>query len=97
MVMSNIGHNVAGERLASIVERIEKLEEERKLLQGDIKDIYTEAKSGGFDVKVLRMLIASRKKDQDEWEEQQTLLETYMKALGQLADTPLGAAALEAR
>jgi len=95
--MSNIGHNVAGERLASIVERIEKLEEERKLLQGDIKDIYTEAKSGGFDVKVLRMLIASRKKDQDEWEEQQTLLETYMKALGQLADTPLGAAALEAR
>jgi uncharacterized protein (UPF0335 family) len=97
MVMSNIGHNVAGERLASIVDRIEKLEEERKLLQGDIKDIYTEAKSGGFDVKVLRMLIASRKKDQDEWEEQQTLLETYMKALGQLADTPLGAAALEAR
>ena len=95
--MSNIGHNVAGERLASIVDRIEKLEEERKLLQGDIKDIYTEAKSGGFDVKVLRMLIASRKKDQDEWEEQQTLLETYMKALGQLADTPLGAAALEAR
>jgi uncharacterized protein (UPF0335 family) len=97
MVMSKIGHNVAGERLASIVDRIEKLEEERKLLQGDIKDIYTEAKSGGFDVKVLRMLIASRKKDQDEWEEQQTLLETYMKALGQLADTPLGAAALEAR
>ena len=95
--MSKIGHNGTGERLASIVERIEKLEEERKLLQGDIKDIYIEAKSGGFDVKVLRMLIASRKKDQDEWEEQQALLETYMKALGQLADTPLGAAALEAR
>jgi len=73
----------------------EKLEEERKLLQEDIKDIYTEAKSAGFDTKVLRMLIASRKKDQVEWEEQQALLETYMKALGQLADTPLGKAALD--
>ena len=95
--MSKIGHNVAAERLMSIVERIEKLEDERKLLQGDIKDIYTEAKSAGFDVKVLRMVIASRKKDQAEWEEQQALLETYMRALGQLADTPLGQAALEAR
>lgn len=95
--MSKIGHNVAAERLMSIVERIEKLEEERKHLQADIKDIYTEAKSAGFDVKVLRMVIASRKKDQAEWEEQQALLETYMRALGQLADTPLGQAALEAR
>ena len=95
--MSKIGHNVAAERLMSIVERIEKLEDERKLLQADIKDIYTEAKSAGFDVKVLRMVIASRKKDQAEWEEQQALLETYMRALGQLADTPLGQAAMEAR
>jgi uncharacterized protein (UPF0335 family) len=95
--MSKIGHNVAAERLISIVERIEKLEEERKHLQEDIKDIYTEAKSAGYDVKVLRMVIANRKKDQAEWEEQQALLETYMRALGQLADTPLGQAALEAR
>jgi len=95
--MSQIGHNVAAERLMSIVERIEKLEEERKHLQEDIKDIYTEAKSSGFDTKVLRMVIANRKKDQAEWEEQQALLETYMRALGQLADTPLGQAALEAR
>jgi len=95
--MTEIGHNVAAGRLQSIVERIERLEEERKNLQSDIKDIYTEAKSAGFDIKVLRMLIASRKKDQSEWEEQQALLETYMRALGQLADTPLGKAALEAR
>jgi uncharacterized protein (UPF0335 family) len=95
--MSKIGHNVAAERLMSIVERIERLEDERKNLQADIKDIYTEAKSAGFDTKVLRMVIASRKKDQAEWEEQQALLETYMRALGQLADTPLGQAALEAR
>jgi uncharacterized protein (UPF0335 family) len=93
--MSDIGHNMAADRLKSIVERIERLEEERKNLQGDIKDIYTEAKSAGFDTKVLRMVIASRKKDQAEWEEQQMLLETYMKALGQLADTPLGKAALD--
>ncbi len=95
--MSQIAHNVAAERLMSIVERIDKLEDERKLLQADIKDIYTEAKSAGFDTKVLRMVIATRKKDQAEWEEQQALLETYMRALGQLADTPLGQAALEAR
>lgn len=93
--MSDIGHNMAADRLKSIVERIERLEEERKNLQSDIKGIYIEAKSGGFDTKVLRMLIASRKKDQAEWEEQQALLETYMKALGQLADTPLGKAALD--
>ena len=86
---------MAADRLKSIVQRIEKLEEERKLLQSDIKDIYTEAKSAGFDTKVLRMVIASRKKGQAEWEEQQMLLETYMKALGQLADTPLGKAALD--
>ena len=86
---------MAADRLKSIVERIEKLEEERKNLQADIKIIFAEAKSAGFDTKVLRMVIASRKKDQSEWKEQQALLETYMKALGQLADTPLGKAALD--
>lgn len=86
---------MAAERLKSIVERIERLEEERATLQADIKIIFAEAKSAGFDTKVLRMLIASRKKDQSEFEQQQLLLETYMKALGQLADTPLGKAALD--
>ena len=93
--MTTAGHNMAADRLKSIVERIERLEEERKNLQSDIKIIFAEAKSVGFDTKVLRMVIASRKKDQAEWEEQQALLETYMKALGQLADTPLGKAALD--
>jgi uncharacterized protein (UPF0335 family) len=93
--MSNFGDNSAA-RLRSLVERIENLEDERKLLQADIKDIYTEAKSAGYDAKVLRMVIAARKKDQDELNEQQALLETYMRALGMLADTPLGQAALEA-
>lgn len=93
--MSDIGHNMAADRLKSIIDRIERLEEERKHLQEDIKDIYAEAKSAGFDTKVLRMLIAARKKDQSEWEQQQLLLETYMRQLGQLADTPLGKAALD--
>ena len=93
--MTTVGHNMAADRLKSIVERIERLEEERKNLQADIKIIFAEAKSAGFDTKVLRMVIASRRKDQAEWEEQQALLETYMKALGQLADTPLGKAALD--
>ena len=90
-----VGHNMNSDWLKSIVERIEKLEDERKNLQADIKIIFAEAKSAGFDTKVLRMVIASRKKDQAEWEEQQMLLETYMKALGQLVDTPLGKAAQE--
>jgi uncharacterized protein (UPF0335 family) len=90
-----VGHNLNSDWLKSIVQRIERLEEERKHLQEDIKAIFTEAKSAGFDTKVLRMVIASRKKDQSEWEEQQALLEAYMKALGQLADTPLGKAALD--
>lgn len=91
-----VGHNMAAERLKSIVERIERLEEERATLQADIKIIFAEAKSAGFDTKVLRMLIASRKKDQSEYEQQKLLLETYMRQLGQLADTPLGKAAMEA-
>ena len=94
--MSKAGHNMAADRLKNLVDRIERLEEQKMLIQGDIKDIYAEAKSAGFDTKVLRMVIASRKKDQAEWEQQQELLQSYMQALGQLSDTPLGKAALEA-
>ena len=73
---------IAAERLRSIVERIERLEEERKALAGDIKDIYAEAKSAGFDVKVLRQLIRIRKSEPAEVEEQETLLDVYRRALG---------------
>ena len=73
---------IAADRLRSIVERIERLEEERKALSGDIKDIYQEAKSAGFDVKVLRALISLRKKEPAEVEEQETLLDVYRRALG---------------
>jgi uncharacterized protein (UPF0335 family) len=74
--------NVAGDRLRSIVDRIERLEEERKALGSDIKDIYSEAKSAGFDVKVLRQLIRIRKQEPAEIEEQETLLDVYRRAIG---------------
>jgi uncharacterized protein (UPF0335 family) len=74
--------NIAADRLRSIVERIERLEEERKALAGDIKDIYTEAKAAGFDVKVIRQLIRLRKQEPAEVEEQETLLDLYRRALG---------------
>lgn len=73
---------VAADRLRSIVERIERLEEERKALASDIKDIYSEAKSAGFDVKVLRQLISIRRKEPAEVEEQESLLDVYRHALG---------------
>ena len=74
--------NVAGDRLRSIVDRIERLEEERKALGSDIKDIYGEAKSAGFDVKVLRQLIRIRKEEPADVEEQETLLDVYRRAIG---------------
>ncbi|MFT8896292.1 MAG: DUF2312 domain-containing protein [Acetobacter sp.] len=88
--MPDIGHNstspevggIAADRLRSIIERVERLEEERKALSGDIKDIFSEAKSAGFDVKVLKQIIRIRKQEPADVEEQETLLDTYRRALG---------------
>ena len=83
--MSSVGHNsanVAGERLRSLVERVERLEEEKKALSSDIKDIFTEAKSAGYDIKVLRQLIRIRKLDPNEVSEAEQLLEVYRAAIG---------------
>ncbi len=73
---------IAADRLRSIIERIERLEEERKSLADDIKDIYAEAKSAGFEVKVIRQIIRIRKQEPAEVEEQETLLDLYRRALG---------------
>ena len=73
---------IAADRLRSIVERIERLEEERKALSSDIKDIYAEAKSAGFDAKVLRQVIRIRKMEPADVEEQETLVDVYRRALG---------------
>ena len=73
---------IAADRLRSIVDRIERLEEERKALSSDIRDIYAEGKSAGFDVKVLRQLIRVRRQEAADVEEQETLLDVYRRALG---------------
>lgn len=73
---------IAAARLRSLIERIERLEEERKALGSDIKDIFAEAKSAGFDVKVIRQLIGIRKKEPADVEEAETLLDLYRRALG---------------
>jgi uncharacterized protein (UPF0335 family) len=74
----------AKDHLKAFVERIERLEEEKKALADDIRDVYAEAKGTGFDVKALRAIVKLRKQDADERREQEAILETYMHALGML-------------
>ncbi len=74
----------AKDQLKAIIERIERLEEEQKTISDDIKDVYGEAKGNGYDVKALRTIIRMRKQDANERAEQETILETYMQALGML-------------
>lgn len=72
---------IAADRLRSLIERIERLEEEKAALGSDIRDIYAEAKSAGFDVKIMRTIIKLRKMNAADRDEQEYLLETYRKAL----------------
>ena len=74
----------AKDHLKAFVERIERLEEEKKTISDDIRDVYAEAKSTGFDVKALRAIVRLRKQDVEERKEQEAILETYMHALGML-------------
>lgn len=74
----------AKDQLKSIIERIERLEEEKKTISDDIRDVYAESKGNGFDVKALRSIIRLRKQDPNERQEQEAILETYMQALGML-------------
>ncbi len=77
----HIGGVSAGQ-LKSVIERIERLEEEKAAIASDIKDIYAEAKANGFDTKILRQVIKIRKMDQHERNEQESLLDVYLAALG---------------
>ena len=72
----NAGH------LVVFIERIERLEEEKKALAGDIKDVYGEAKANGFDVKIMRKIVSMRKQDRDSRIEEETMLDLYLTALG---------------
>ena len=74
----------AKDQLKAIIERIERLEEEKKTISDDIRDVYAEAKGNGFDVKALRTIVRLRKQDANERAEAETILETYMQALGML-------------
>ena len=82
--MSNPDTEICGlavDRLRSLIERIERLEEEQKALSSDIRDIFAEAKGAGFDVKIMRTIIKLRKMNAADRDEQETLLETYRRAL----------------
>lgn len=81
-VQDEIATKFAKDQLKAIVERIERLEEEKKTIADDIRDVYAEAKGNGYDVKALRAIIRIRKQDPNERAEHETILETYMLALG---------------
>jgi uncharacterized protein (UPF0335 family) len=75
---------VAQDQLRSVVERIERLEEEKAAIANDIKEVYAEAKGNGFDTKTLRQVIRLRKQDKAERQEQEAILDLYMSALGMI-------------
>ena len=73
---------IAADRLRSLIERIERLEEEKAALAGDVREIYAEAKGSGFDTKVMRQIVRLRKMDSADRQEQEALLEVYRRAIG---------------
>ncbi len=76
--------NFAADQLRTIVARIERLEEEKKALGADIKEVYAEAKGHGFDTKIIRKVVSLRKLDKADLQEQEALIELYMEAMGML-------------
>ena len=92
--MADVG-GIAADRLRTLIERIERLEEEKRALSEDIKEVYAEAKGNGFDAKIMRQLIRIRRMDKDDLDEQETLLDVYKRALGMLPEEPASAAAAE--
>ena len=81
----NTATRFAKDQLKAFIERVERLEEEKKAIADDIRDVYAEAKGNGFDVKALRAVVKMRKEDADERREHEAILETYLHALGMLS------------
>ncbi len=81
-------HESTRQQLRAIIERIERLEEEKAALASDIREVYSEAKGHGFDTKALRKIIQMRKKEAHERQEEEAVLTTYLHALGMLEDMP---------
>jgi uncharacterized protein (UPF0335 family) len=92
--MPDVG-GVAGEQLKSFIERIERLEEERRTLSGDIKEVYAEAKGTGFEPKIMRQIIKIRKMDKEEVDEEESLLDLYKRALGMSSAAEIATRAAE--
>ncbi|MGE0719556.1 MAG: GapR family DNA-binding domain-containing protein [Alphaproteobacteria bacterium] len=86
---------VAAEQLRAIVERVERLEDEKAAIAEDIREVYDEAAAAGFHTKTIREIVKLRRLDEHERREREALLDIYKAALGMLADTPLGNAAIE--
>lgn len=86
--MTDEAHGVARDQLRAFVERIERLEEEKQKVADDIKDVYGEAKSMGFDTKILKKIIALRKLDDQERLEEDLIMDTYLAALGMIEQGP---------
>jgi uncharacterized protein (UPF0335 family) len=82
--MSDMSDNETAKNLLAFIERIERLEEEKKSISDDVKDVFGEAKAMGFDVKVMRTIIRLRKKDRDERIQEDEILNTYLAALNML-------------
>ena len=95
--MAKIGDNgVNGGQLRAFIERIERLTDEKKALADDIRDVFAEAKGNGFDAKIIRKVVSMRRIDADKRRAEQEMIDLYLEALGMLADTPLGQAAISA-
>jgi len=92
--MPDVG-DVAVERLKSFIERIERLEEEKRALSGDIKEVYAEAKGTGFEPKIMRQIIKIRKMDKEEVDEEESLLDLYKRALGMMPEADMETRAAE--
>ena len=80
--MSEVGHNVTDDRLRLLVERVERLEEEKKAIADDVKDVFLEAKAVGYDAKIMKQVIRLRKMKPDDRREMETVLDLYKSALG---------------
>ena len=83
-VKDDVAHRFAKDQLKAFIERVERLEEEKKAISDDIRDVFAEAKGNGYDVRALRTVVRLRKQDKDERMEQEAILETYMHALGMI-------------
>jgi uncharacterized protein (UPF0335 family) len=93
-IMTDVG-GIGGEQLKSYIERIERLEEEKRALAEDIKEVYAEARGSGFEPKIMRQIIRIRKRDQDDLDEEETLIELYKRAIGMLPAAPEQASAAD--